>query len=53
MLKFTINPTAFINRAVDTVTVTAGTATGQLSATPTTNIVVNLTTATVTKTLTV
>ena len=50
ILRFTINPTAFINAAVNTVTVTAGT----LNGTDGTNTItaLDLTTATVTKTLT-
>lgn len=50
VIKFTISPTAFINAAVDTVTVTAGT----LDGTDRTNTItaLDLTTATVTKTLT-
>ena len=49
-IRFTINPTAFINNAVNTVTVIAGTIRGNNG----TNTIaaLNLTTATVTKTLT-
>jgi len=49
-LKFTINPTAFINAAVDTITITAGSIEG--SNVTDTITALNLTTATVTKMLT-
>lgn len=50
MLRFTINPTAFINSAVNTVTVTTGTINGSNGTDTITAL--NLTTATVAKTLT-
>ena len=51
IIKFNISPTAFINVAVDTVTVTAGTLDGTNGTDTVTAL--DLTTATVTKTLTV
>lgn len=50
ILRFTINPTAFINNAVNTIIVTAGTVRGNNGTDTITAL--NLTTATVTKTLT-
>ena len=50
VLKFTINPTAFINKAVNAITVTAGTISGTNGIN--TISALNLTTATVTKMLT-
>jgi len=50
ILRFTINPTAFINNAVNTIIVTAGTVSGNNGTDTITAL--NLTTATVAKTLT-
>jgi len=50
VIKFNISPTAFINAAIDTVTVTAGTLNGTDGTD--TDTALDLTTATVTKTFT-
>ena len=50
ILRFTINPTAFINNTINTVAITAGTINGSNGSDTITAL--NLTTATVTKTLT-